>query len=178
MSSLKKKKNSHSQFHNFTIHNFLFLFLCKNIFSQNSGSEVNVKGWKHVRVWVNRGAPFANSATLLSHFAPSNASLSIFFFFFSSSTFPFSVFSRERNCPVVDQRGETLDHIPIHYRIRIMFRRLAIQLRTLAPPRSASKAAVGASRHSSETVIRSLPVYSRHFSTESGLLPNPNFWLS
>ncbi|PIN12067.1 Cytochrome c oxidase, subunit Vb/COX4 [Handroanthus impetiginosus] len=51
-----------------------------------------------------------------------------------------------------------------------MFRRLVIQLRTLAPTRSAAKATrfpVGYSR-ASENVLRSFPVFSRHFTTESG----------
>ncbi|XP_057772926.1 putative cytochrome c oxidase subunit 5b-like isoform X2 [Salvia miltiorrhiza] len=54
-----------------------------------------------------------------------------------------------------------------------MFRRLAVRLRTLAPPRSASKTAqfsVGSSKPS-ENVVRSLPVFSRHFSSESGNVP-------
>ncbi|XP_057772921.1 uncharacterized protein LOC130992340 isoform X2 [Salvia miltiorrhiza] len=54
-----------------------------------------------------------------------------------------------------------------------MFRRLAVRLRTLAPPRSASKIAqfsVGSSTPS-ENVVRSLPVFSRHFSSESGNVP-------
>ncbi|KAI3455355.1 hypothetical protein Pfo_012018 [Paulownia fortunei] len=51
-----------------------------------------------------------------------------------------------------------------------MFRRLAVQLRTLAPARSASKAtrfAVGSSR-APDNVLRSFPIFSRHFTTESG----------
>ncbi|XP_042066872.1 putative cytochrome c oxidase subunit 5b-like [Salvia splendens] len=54
-----------------------------------------------------------------------------------------------------------------------MFRRLAVRLRTLAPPRSASNTAqfsVGSSRPS-ENVVRSAPVFSRRFSSESGNEP-------
>ncbi|KAK4428038.1 Cytochrome c oxidase subunitb-1, mitochondrial [Sesamum alatum] len=51
-----------------------------------------------------------------------------------------------------------------------MFRRLAIQLRNLAPPRSlptATPFAVGSSR-APENVLRAYPVFSRHFTTASG----------
>ncbi|KAL3631823.1 hypothetical protein CASFOL_024807 [Castilleja foliolosa] len=53
-----------------------------------------------------------------------------------------------------------------------MFRRLAIQLRTLAPSRSTSKAtrfAIGSSK-SRENVVRSSSILTRHFSSESVLL--------
>ncbi|KAL7099767.1 hypothetical protein ACP275_09G106000 [Erythranthe tilingii] len=51
-----------------------------------------------------------------------------------------------------------------------MFRRLAIQLRTLAPARStraAARFAVG-SPIAPENVIRPFPIFSRHFAAESG----------
>ncbi|KAK6125171.1 hypothetical protein DH2020_041085 [Rehmannia glutinosa] len=51
-----------------------------------------------------------------------------------------------------------------------MFRRLVIQLRTVAPARSASNAtrfAVGSSK-APENALRSFPIVSRHFTTESG----------
>ncbi|KAL3633042.1 Cytochrome c oxidase subunit 5b-1, mitochondrial [Castilleja foliolosa] len=54
-----------------------------------------------------------------------------------------------------------------------MFKRFAIQLRTLVPTRSVSTAtrfAVGSSK-APETVLRSFSILTRHFSSESGNVP-------